>query len=159
MFTWDQDRFPQLETMIDQLHKSGFKVIAIVDPGIKVDPEYDAYKSGIEQDVFLKYPDGIRASAAVWPGRCHFPDFTKPDAREWWKAECQKLLQTGIDGLWNDMCEPATFVPGDSGSDTPRYCLACQRWRSSTASQYIWDANGSINAGSLENTATVETAC
>jgi alpha-glucosidase len=42
---------------------------------------------------------------------CHFPDFTNPAARTWWAEQCTKLLEIGVDGIWNDMCEPAIFSP------------------------------------------------
>jgi alpha-glucosidase len=116
VFTWDRERFPEFEQMIHSLHTQGFKVVSIVDPGIKIDPLYATYQSGIENDVFVKYPDGERVAAAVWPGLCHFPDFTKPAVRDWWAQQCQSLLRTGIDGLWNDMCEPATFLPEAAGT-------------------------------------------
>jgi alpha-glucosidase len=116
VFTWDRERFPEFEQMIASLHNQGFKVVAIVDPGIKVDPLYATFQSGVENDVFVKYPDGERVAAAVWPGMCHFPDFTKPAVRDWWAQQCQQILQAGIDGLWNDMCEPATFLPEAAGS-------------------------------------------
>lgn len=116
VFTWDRERFPEFEQMIHSLHAQGFKVVAIVDPGIKVDPLYATYQSGIENDVFVKYPDGERVAAAVWPGLCHFPDFTDPAVRDWWAQQCQTLLQAGVDGLWNDMCEPATFLVEAAGT-------------------------------------------
>jgi alpha-glucosidase len=116
VFTWDRERFPEPEQMINHLHGQGFKVVAIVDPGIKIDPLYATYQSGIENDAFVKYPNGERVAAAVWPGLCHFPDFTKPSVREWWAQQCHQFLSAGVDGLWNDMCEPATFLPEAAGT-------------------------------------------
>jgi alpha-glucosidase len=109
VFTWDQKSFPDLKGMIDKLHQQGFKVIVILDPGIKIDPNYAVYKSGVERDVFLKYPDGKMARGPVWPGMCHFPDFSKPATREWWVEHSQAIFDLGIDGVWNDMCEPTIF--------------------------------------------------
>ncbi|MGM0484689.1 MAG: TIM-barrel domain-containing protein, partial [Candidatus Krumholzibacteriota bacterium] len=45
----------------------------------------------------------------VWPGDCVFPDFTMPAARLWWASLYQKFMETGVDGVWNDMNEPALF--------------------------------------------------
>jgi alpha-glucosidase len=111
VFTWDTARFPDLKQMTAELHRLGFKIIAILDPGVKMDTESSAYRSGFFHDVFLKYPDGETVSAPVWAGMSHFPDFTKPAARTWWAGQCAKLLEAGIDGIWNDMCEPAIFAP------------------------------------------------
>jgi alpha-glucosidase len=49
----------------------------------------------------------------VWPGLCYFPDFTRAEARAWWASLYGPYLQNGVDGVWNDMNEPAVFnVPG-----------------------------------------------
>jgi alpha-glucosidase len=109
IFTWDKKQFPEFETMISDLHEMGFKVIAILDPGVKIDQQYQVYLTGIEKDVFLKYPDGELTTGTVWAGLSHFPDFTKPATREWWREQSNSLLKMGVDGLWNDMCEPAVF--------------------------------------------------
>ncbi len=109
-FTWNAQRFPNPEKKLDDLHKQGFKVIAIIDPGIKADHKYSVCQSGLEQDVFCKYPNGETLfKGPVWPGDCYFPDFTAPHVREWWGNLYRTLLADGIDGFWNDMNEPAIF--------------------------------------------------
>jgi alpha-glucosidase len=45
----------------------------------------------------------------VWPGLCYFPDFTRQETRRWWGLLYRDFLQTGIDGVWNDMNEPSVF--------------------------------------------------
>lgn len=122
VFTWDRTRFPALPEMIATLHRQGFKVVVIVDPGIKIDPDYPVYVSGVEQDVFLKYPDGKPVTAAVWAGASHFPDFTSAAARCWWAEQFLPLLDAGVDGIWNDMCEPAIFT-SDGASTLPDYVI------------------------------------
>ncbi len=109
VFTWDKKRFPDLKGMIAQLHKMGFKVIVILDPGIKIDPDYTAHETGMARDVYVTYPDGVPVTGVVWAGASHFPDFTDPVARAWWAEQCKVLLDAGVDGFWNDMCEPAVF--------------------------------------------------
>lgn len=109
-FTWDQVRFPDFANMIDALHRQGFKVVPIVDPGIKIDTAYGPYKSGLEWKVFLTYPDGKPAVGVVWPGASHFPDFTNPAARSWWVQQMAGLIRLGVDGIWNDLTEPAIFT-------------------------------------------------
>ena len=117
-FTWDKKRFPDLKGMLDQLHAQGFKGLSMIDPGIKVDKGYHVYEQGVEGDHFVKLPDGSRFTGPVWPGDCHFPDFTRPATREWWGNLYQALLDAGMDAFWNDMNEIAlitlktgTFVP------------------------------------------------
>jgi alpha-glucosidase len=45
----------------------------------------------------------------VWPGECVFPDYTNAKVREWWAGLYHDFMATGIDGVWNDMNEPAVF--------------------------------------------------
>lgn len=45
----------------------------------------------------------------VWPGPCVFPDFTQHKARLWWAQLVKDFVANGVDGIWNDMNEPAVF--------------------------------------------------
>lgn len=109
VFTWDKNRFPDPKAMTDKLKDMGFKITVIVDPGVKVEKGYGVYDRGIANDVFAKYPDGSNYTGEVWPGWCHFPDFTNPKARAWWGTEMKKYGDDGVSGIWNDMNEIATW--------------------------------------------------
>ena len=110
VFTWDKNRFPQPGKMLSDLATDGFKVITIVDPGVKADTEnYNVAKEGLEQNLFAKYPDGIVYEGEVWPGWAYFPDFTKKESREWWGKKNALLLNQGVAGIWNDMNEPSAW--------------------------------------------------
>ncbi len=109
-FTWHPEHFPDPRGMIAALHQQGFKVMVIVDPGIKAEHGYWVYEQGVAQDRFIKYPDGTRYTAPVWPGFCHFPDFSDAEVREWWGELHRGLLEDGVDALWNDMNEIALIV-------------------------------------------------
>jgi alpha-glucosidase len=111
VFTWSEQRFPDLPRMIRDVQRQGFRIVPILDPGIKIDEDYESYRTGLAQDVFVKYPDGKLFAAPVWASMSHFPDFLKEAARAWWREQCKGLLDIGIDGIWNDMCEPAIFTP------------------------------------------------
>jgi alpha-glucosidase len=111
-FTWDRERFPAPAVLIRELGEQGFKVVAIVDPGIKVDPAYPVYQSGLHEDIFLRYPNGKHFVGPVWPGKAVFPDFTSPKGRAWWAAQFSALTNAGVAGVWNDMNEPTVFSPG-----------------------------------------------
>lgn len=117
VFTWDKQAFPDLHDMADQLHQIGMKLVAILDPGVKVEAGYSVYETGIAEAVFMTYPDGQPAAGVVWPGLCHFPDFSSENARAWWARQMQPLLSAGIDGIWNDMNEPLYF--GNAKTDDP----------------------------------------
>ncbi len=110
VFTWNKDRFPEPEKMLKDLSNQGFKVICIVDPGVKADTtNYPPAKEGLEKDLFAKYPDGVVYKGEVWPSWAYFPDFTKKETREWWGEKNAGLIKQGIAGIWNDMNEPAAW--------------------------------------------------
>jgi alpha-glucosidase len=109
VFTWHPQWFQQPKKMLDELKQRGFKVAVIIDPGVKVDSDYGVYKEGIKGDHFCKYPDGSRYQGQVWPGWCHFPDFSKPATREWFGNLYKGIIEDGVMGFWNDMNEPATW--------------------------------------------------
>ena len=111
VFTVDQSRFPDLSRLAADLDAQGVKLVAILDPGVKRDPDYDVYRQGLAEDVFCKLP-GKRAPLAtlVWPGWCAHPDFTNPKTRAWWARYYPRLLDQGIAGFWHDMNEPAAFA-------------------------------------------------
>lgn len=108
-FTWDLERFPKPKKLLDDLEKLGFKVVVIVDPGIKVDPGYWIHDQGLSGNHFCKYPDGKLYIGEVWPGECYFPDFTKDETRAWWGTLYKSFIEQGIDGFWNDMNEPGVW--------------------------------------------------
>jgi alpha-glucosidase len=109
VFTWHPERFPKPKAMLSKLDEMGFRNVVIIDPGVKVEKGYAAYEDGLKNDVFAKYPDGTNYTGEVWPGWCHFPDFTNPKTRAWWGEKYKPLLDDGLDGFWNDMNEPATW--------------------------------------------------
>ncbi|MEJ2733116.1 MAG: glycoside hydrolase family 31 protein [Anaerolineae bacterium] len=109
VFTWDRDRFPDPPQLLADLGEQGFRVITIIDPGVKVDPGYHVHDEGVARDAFCRLPDGTLFQGPVWPGECYFPDFTDPQVRAWWGDLYQPLLEAGVAGFWNDMNEPAIF--------------------------------------------------
>lgn len=109
IFTWDKKHFPEPKKLVARLKELGFQVVVMCDPGIKVEPGYEAYDSGIKEEVFVKYPDGSNYTGQVWPGWCHFPDFTNEKTRQWWGAKFHEYTDLGVEGFWNDMNEIATW--------------------------------------------------
>lgn len=123
-FTWDKKHFPDPKGMIDDLHAMGIHVVCMIDPGLKVDPAYTVYAEGLKGDHFVKAAVGPASSTKgsssdkdtpqpfvgkVWPGDCSFPDFTRARTRQWWAGLYADFMKSGIDGVWNDMNEPAVF--------------------------------------------------
>jgi len=109
IFTWNNETFADPKELTDKLKAMGFRLVTIVDPGIKIEPGYKQYDEGLAKGYFAAYPDEEEYVANVWPGRCHFPDFFRDDVREWWGASFTALTQPGVEGFWNDMNEPAAW--------------------------------------------------
>ncbi|WP_040278602.1 glycoside hydrolase family 31 protein [Psychroserpens damuponensis] len=122
-FTWNKDYFPNPKRMVKELADDGFKTVAIIDPGIKIDKEYSVFKEALENDYFCKRADGPYMKGKVWPGECYFPDFTNPEVREWWSGLFKELIEEiGVKGVWNDMNEPAVMeVPNKTFPDDVRH--------------------------------------
>lgn len=109
-FTWDKEEFPDPKTMIADLKKQGFHTVVMIDPGIRTDRDYHVYKEGIEGDYFCRRTNGEIMHGPVWPPDCAWPDYTRPDVREWWGKLYEGLYNDdGVSGFWNDMNEPAVF--------------------------------------------------
>ncbi|MBE0639167.1 MAG: glycoside hydrolase family 31 protein [Bacteroidales bacterium] len=109
IFTWNPVEFPQPAKLLNDLKAINFRTAVIVDPGIKVEKGYKAYDEGVAQNLFVKYPDGTDWTAQVWPGWCHFPDYTSEKGRKWWGEKFKGYVEDGIEGFWNDMNEIATW--------------------------------------------------
>ncbi|MCC6477079.1 DUF4968 domain-containing protein, partial [bacterium] len=109
VFTWDKVRFPQPAKMMSDLEKDGFKIVTIVDPGVKVDSNYFMAQEGLKQDHFVKMPDGNVHIGEVWPGPSYFPDYSKLSTRKWWGKHVADWRKVGVRGFWNDMNEPACW--------------------------------------------------
>ncbi len=121
-FTFDAAKFPDAARLNNDLHGMGFKAVWMIDPGIKVDPGYGVYDDGHEGGHFVMRARLDEYHGAVWPGACAFPDFTRARTREWWAGLYGDFLAHGVDGVWNDMNEPAVFDgPGKTMPVTNRH--------------------------------------
>ena len=109
VFTWDNNKFDNPKEILNELKNIGFKVVTIIDPGVKVDKGYKIYDEGLKEGYFATDKDRIVYKNKVWPGDSVYPDFMSSKTRKWW-AENQKIMMDyGVSGIWNDMNEPASF--------------------------------------------------
>lgn len=109
VFTWNNERFNNLEEMIKKLNSMGFKVVTIIDPGVKVDKGYKIYDDGLKNGYFATDNQGIVYRNEVWPGDSVYPDFLNSEVRKWWGENQRIMTEAGVSGIWNDMNEPASF--------------------------------------------------
>lgn len=106
-FRINTTRFPDMKGMAAKLYNKGIELTASVNPGIKIDPSYEAYNDGLKKDVFLRFTDGEIFKTDIYPNMNHYPDFTDPKSRNWWIDQMKIYQDLGINGYWNDMNEPA----------------------------------------------------
>ncbi|XP_065877970.1 uncharacterized protein [Euphorbia lathyris] len=108
-FTFDKERFPDPQSFVQDLHDIGFKAIWMLDPGMKCEEGYHIYDSGFKSDAWIQTAAGEPFIGEVWPGPCVFPDYTQSKVRSWWANLVKDFISNGVDGIWNDMNEPAVF--------------------------------------------------
>ena len=109
VFTFNREYFPDPAALNAHLDSLGFSNVWMIDPGVKKDPGYPVYDSGEAAGVWVNRADGSTYVGEVWPGDCVFPDFTRAHVREWWAGFYKDFMALGVDGVWNDMNEPAVF--------------------------------------------------
>uniref|UniRef100_A0A0P6J4H7 Neutral alpha-glucosidase AB n=1 Tax=Heterocephalus glaber TaxID=10181 RepID=A0A0P6J4H7_HETGA len=111
-FTWDPSRFPKPRSMLERLASKRRKLVAIVDPHIKVDSGYRVHEELRDQGLYVKTRDGSDYEGWCWPGSAGYPDFTNPRMRAWW---ANMFSFDNYEGsapnlyVWNDMNEPSVF--------------------------------------------------
>jgi len=121
IFTFDKTGFSNPKQLNKTLHEQDFKTVYMIDPGVKKEAGYFVYDQGGEGNHWVQTSSGQEFNGDVWPGACAFPDFTRPETRAWWGELYKDFMTLGIDGIWNDMNEPAVFnVPTDT---MPEECL------------------------------------
>lgn len=110
IFTFDSVEFPDPKGLTDYLHRHDFRCVSMIDPGVKVEAGYPIDDQGSAADYWVLDKSGKPFVGNVWPGPCHFPDFTRGEVRRWWSGLYPPFVRAnGIDGIWNDMNEPAVF--------------------------------------------------
>lgn len=109
VFTFDEEQFPDPKGLNQWLDTKGFSNVWMIDPGVKDEDGYFVHDSGDEHKVWVHDKDGNVYNGNVWPGVCVFPDYLNGDVRNWWAGLYEDFMAYDIDGVWNDMNEPAVF--------------------------------------------------
>ena len=110
VFTVDSDKFNDFKGTVNKIKELGYKLVVIIDPGVKVEDGYEVYDEGKKEDYFVKDSNGENYIGEVWPGEAVFPDFMQEKVRKWWGNLHKGLVDNGVKGIWNDMNEPADFT-------------------------------------------------
>ncbi|MFF7975229.1 TIM-barrel domain-containing protein [Streptomyces sp. NPDC007905] len=109
VFTVDQERFPKLPVLAQELRRDGIRLVSIIDPAVKAAPGNAAYDSGSALDAFVRDASGRTVRGEAWAGDSVFPDFTHARVRKWWGGLYEERLGQGFAGFWHDMNEPTSF--------------------------------------------------
>lgn len=109
VFTYSKAEFPRgVASTLAKLAPNNRVVCPIIDPGVKDDPNYEVFQSGMKADIFCRTPQGGAYRGFVWPGLTVYPDFSMPEGRDWWAGYAAKFLNDGWAGAWLDMNDPST---------------------------------------------------
>ena len=111
-FTWDKTYFPNPKALFADIAAKGRKAVAIVDPHIKKDGDWDLYKAAAKAGHFVKAKDGADYEGWCWPGSSAYLDVTASPVRDWWAGRFALDAYAGSTPdlhIWNDMNEPSVF--------------------------------------------------
>ncbi|WP_328503985.1 glycoside hydrolase family 31 protein [Streptomyces sp. NBC_00457] len=110
VFTVDQEHFPKLPQLAEDLRRDGVRLVSIVDPAVKAAPGNAVYDSGSDEGAFVRDASGGLVRGVAWPGETVYPDFTHARVRAWWGRLYEERLAQGFTGFWHDMNEPVSFT-------------------------------------------------
>jgi alpha-glucosidase len=134
IFSFSPRTFANALDLNRDLAALGFHNVWIIDPAIRAESSPGVsrvFDTGMAQNVWVKQSDGKTAyHGNQWPSQDSdksmrtfslFPDFTSPLVRTWWATQFKDFLLNGVDGVWNDMNEPAVFVDSHTMPDDNRH--------------------------------------
>ncbi|MGC4956209.1 alpha-xylosidase [Actinomadura citrea] len=118
-FEWDPRVFPDPEGMLRRLRDRGLRVCVWINPYIG--QRSPLFEEGRSRGYLLNRPDGDVWQWDKWQPGLAVVDFTNPEAREWYAAKLEALLDMGVDCFKTDFGEriPTDVVYHD-GSDPER---------------------------------------
>ena len=123
VWTFDASAFHDPKSMMDSLHKMGFKVSLWICPFVSMDSR--PYRAIAPKGAFLPGADGSPEPVAWWNGKSAVLDLTSPVAVDWLRGELDRLVRDfGVDGFKFDASDvhfytgegmrlPAGTVPVD----------------------------------------------
>ncbi|MGY1502344.1 glycoside hydrolase family 31 protein [Streptomyces sp. QTS52] len=110
VFTVDEERFPKLPALAEDLRRDGIRLVSVVGPAVRAEPGNAVYDSGTTEDAFVRDASGHLVRGVAWPGDSVYPDFTHARVRAWWGRLYEERLGQGFAGFWHDMDEPTSFT-------------------------------------------------
>jgi alpha-D-xyloside xylohydrolase len=118
-FEWDSRHFPDPRGMLERLKSRGLKICVWINPYIA--QRSPLFAEGRDYGYLLRRPNGDVWQWDRWQPGMAVVDFTNPEAREWWTARLEALLDAGVDCFKSDFGERIpTDVAYFDGSDPER---------------------------------------
>lgn len=117
-FTWGKN-VPDPNGLKNTFDNLNFKLTNIFDPAIRAIPGYSVYEDGTKKDLWVKNPDGSNLMGKLWPWDLSgepnsvYPNFMSQKTRDWWSMQYKPMFDSGVDGIWNDVNEPVSFIAKD----------------------------------------------
>ncbi|MEV5014678.1 glycoside hydrolase family 31 protein [Streptomyces sp. NPDC053780] len=110
VFTVDEERFPKLPVLAEELRRDGIRLVSVVEPAVPAVPGDPVYDGGTREDVFVREASGPVVRGAARAGDVVFPDFTHARARAWWGERYEERFGQGFAGVWHDLNAPTSFA-------------------------------------------------
>jgi alpha-D-xyloside xylohydrolase len=118
-FEWDPRVFPDPPGMLARLKARGLRICVWINPYIA--QRSKLFDEGRERGFLVRKPDGDVWQWDKWQPGMGLVDFTDPEAREWFAAKLDALLDMGVDCFKTDFGERIpTEVAYFDGSDPER---------------------------------------
>ena len=106
--------------------KNIFNLNTTQDPGLVMERNNSLYVSGLEKDIFVKWPknmepydrDNLGNDEMIswcWPnGKLVYPDYINTKTHDWWFDVIKEFTSNSVNGsdmngMWIDMNEPSSF--------------------------------------------------
>ncbi|WP_221359753.1 glycoside hydrolase family 31 protein [Streptomyces beigongshangae] len=110
VFTVDEDRFPKLPVLAEELRRDGIRLVSVVGPAVGTGPGSAVYAGGSAGDAFVRDAAGEVVRGVGRAGEAVYPDFTRARTRRWWGGLYEEGLAQGFAGFWHDLDEPVSFT-------------------------------------------------
>ncbi|MGH3415898.1 MAG: alpha-xylosidase, partial [Actinocrinis sp.] len=118
-FEWDTRVFPDPQGMLRRLKAAGLRISVWINPYIA--QRSKLFAEGAAAGYLLTRADGTVWQSDYWQPGMAVVDFTNPEAREWFAAKLDVLLEMGVDCFKTDFGERIpTDVRYFDGSDPQR---------------------------------------
>ena len=102
-FTWDEETFPDPEGMLARYRARGLRICVWINPYIA--QESPLFDEGLRAGYLLRRVDGSVWQTDLWQSGMAVVDVTNPDARTWYCAHLERLLDMGVDCFKTDFGE------------------------------------------------------